>query len=295
MANIGVYVERYTITSAPEMGALMRLGQVAQRLGHRLDVLFRPEMYKIPQYDALFIRALTDPLNSSYVAARLAQLHGLRVIDDPDSILICCDKINMYRHLLNAGVPIPRTRFLEKEDLTVARGVELFDELGGPLVLKAPNTSFSMYVEKVANPAEFVRVGRRFQRRADRCVVQEFVASDFDWRVGVLAGEVLYVCQYVFPKNRWKTVTYIQEGRAVIGRVRTFAPDQVPARLLETAALAGKAIGGGLYGVDVKQIGDEFVVIEVNDNPTLNRGEEDQKAPQIYERLVRYLVRDWGE
>jgi glutathione synthase/RimK-type ligase-like ATP-grasp enzyme len=74
----------------------MRLGQVAQRLGHRLDVLFRADMYKIPQYQALLIRTVTDPLNSTYIASRLAQLHGERLIDDPASIMICCDQVNMY-------------------------------------------------------------------------------------------------------------------------------------------------------------------------------------------------------
>jgi glutathione synthase/RimK-type ligase-like ATP-grasp enzyme len=294
MAHIGVFIERYTIASSEEMGALMRLGQVAQRLGHRLDVLFRPEMYKIPHYDALLIRALTDPLNSSYVAARLAQMHGLRVIDTPESIVICCDKVNMYRHLQRAEVPMPRTEFVDERELTLARAEQLFDEMGAPLVLKAPNSSFSLYVEKVSTPQELVRVGRRFQRRACRCVVQEFLASDFDWRVGLLAGEVLYVCQYVFPKNRWKTVTYIEEGRRVYARVRSFSVEQVPAQLIATARAAAAAIGDGLYGVDLKQIGDEFKVIEVNDNPTINSGEEDQKSPLVYERVVRYLAREWG-
>jgi glutathione synthase/RimK-type ligase-like ATP-grasp enzyme len=80
--------------------------------------------------------------------------------------------------------------------------------MGSPLVLKAPNSSFSMYVDRVNTPLEFVKVGRRFLRRADRIVAQKFVPSTFDWRVGVLAGEILYVCQYHIPKSRWKILTY---------------------------------------------------------------------------------------
>ena len=180
MANIGVFVERYTITRSEEMGALMRLSHVAHRLGHRVDVLFRPDMYKIPQYDAIFIRALTDPLNSSYVASRLAQLHGLRVIDDPDSIIICCDKANMYHHLIQAEAPMPETVFLEEGDIVLEKGAALLEKMGAPLVLKAPNSSFSMYVERVSSPQEFVKVGKRFLRRAERVVAQRFVTSTFD-------------------------------------------------------------------------------------------------------------------
>jgi glutathione synthase/RimK-type ligase-like ATP-grasp enzyme len=294
MANIGVFIERYTVSRSEEMGALMRLGQVAQRLGHRLDVLFRPDLYKIPQYQALFIRTLTDPLNATYVAARMAQLHGLRVIDDPESMLICCDKVNMYQHLMRHQAPMPRTDFLSETDLTLPKGAELLDTLGSPLVLKAPNSSFSLYVERVSTPREFLRVGKRFLRRADRLVAQQFIRSEFDWRVGVLGGQVLYVCQYLIPKKRWKILTYTEAGRVISGHVRGFDPGKVPSQLLQTAVQAASTIGNGLYGVDLKQVGGEYVVIEVNDNPTIAEGEEDQKSPRLYERLIRYLAGEWG-
>ena len=294
MANLGVFIERYTLTRSEEMGAVLRLGQAAQKMGHRLDILFRSDMYKIPTYDALFIRALTDPLNSSYVASRLAQVQGLRVIDDPQSILICCDKINMYRHLQQAGVPMPETVYLTQADLTIANGVRLLDTMGTPLVLKAPHTSFSMYVDRVSSPDDFVRVGKRFLRRADRLVAQRFISSEFDWRVGVLGGEVLYVCQYLIPKRRWKILTYTEGGRVIWGRVRTFDTSKVNPRLLEVGVQAAKAIGNGLYGVDIKQVEDDFVVIEVNDNPTIAAGEEDRGVPQVYEKLIRYLAGEWG-
>ena len=290
MARIGVYVERYTISSSGEMEALMRLGQVARKMGHRTDFIFRPDMYKIPQYDAIFIRSLTDPLNSAYVAARTAELNGIPVIDDPGSIYICCDKVNMYRHMIKAGVPIPETIFLTEKELTRDRGVELLDHLGSPMVLKAPNSSFSMYVEKVEKPSEYLSVGRRFFRRSDRIVAQRFTPSEFDWRVGVLGGKVLYVCQYGIPKRRWKILTYTTSGRAIEGTVKGIDREKADPKLLETALRAAKAVGNGIYGIDLKQIGDSYVVIEVNDNPTIFGGDEDSLAPDIYENIINYLV-----
>jgi glutathione synthase/RimK-type ligase-like ATP-grasp enzyme len=276
------------------MGALMQFGQVAYLRGHRVDFMFRSDVYKIPLYDSIFIRSLTDPLNSAYVVSRWAQLHGLRVIDDPDSILICCDKVNMYHHLKLAGVPIPQTRFLTRADLNKDEGSNLLETLGTPLVLKAPNSSFSMYVEKVSTPKEYVNVGRRFLRRADHIIAQRFLSSEFDWRVGVLAGEVIYVCQYLIPKRHWKILTQTETGRLIHGGVKSFDIDKVNPRLLDIARQAAKAIGNGLYGVDLKQIGNDFIVIEVNDNPTIEQDQEDENAPHLYERLVSYLVGEWG-
>ena len=290
MGLLGIYVERYTISSSDDMNSLMRLSQVARKLGHRMDFLFRPDMYKIPEYDAIYIRALTDPLNSAYVAARTAEMHGLRVIDDPDSIRICCDKVNMYRHLMRKDVPIPTTRIVEEDEVSLDLGRFLLKELGDPIVLKAPNSSFSMYVEKASTPQEFVTVARRFLRRSDRLLAQRFVKSTFDWRVGVLGGEPLYVCQYAIPRKRWKILTHTPDGRTVVGPVKAFKLSDVPPALLQTAVAAADAVGKGLYGVDLKQTGDSFVVIEVNDNPTINAGEEDRASAELYERLISYLL-----
>jgi len=290
VGKIGIYIERYTVSNADEMNGLMRFAQVAQRMGHRTDFLFRPDMFKIPEYDAIYIRAVTDPLNSAYVAARKAEMCGIRVIDDSESIRICCDKVNMYRHLLQAGVPIPHTLFLHDGELTLETGRRLLELLGNPFVIKAPNSAFSMYVDRAESPEEFVRIGKRFARRADRIVVQRFVKSDFDWRVGMLGGEPLFVCQYVSPKKRWKIATYTPEGRSIYGPVRALPLSGVDPLLLKRAGQAAAAIGNGLYGVDLKQVDDDFITIEVNDNPTITAAEEDRRSANLNERLIQFLL-----
>jgi glutathione synthase/RimK-type ligase-like ATP-grasp enzyme len=290
MGQLGIYVERYTISSADEMTALMRLSQVARKFGHRADFLFRPDMYKIPEYDAIFIRALTDPLNSAYVAARTAEIHGIRVLDDPDSIRICCDKVNMYQHLIQNRVPIPETRIINRSDLGPLLAQQLLNDLGSPIVIKAPNSSFSKYVERASTVEEFLSIAQRFLRRADRIVAQQFIKSAFDWRVGVLAGEPLYVCQYIIPKKRWKILTHTPDGRTIIGPVKGIPLEKAPDGLIDCAVKAANAIGSGLYGVDLKQTDTGYLVIEVNDNPTINAGDEDQANGELYERLIHFLL-----
>ena len=61
------------------------------------------------------------------------------------------------------------------------------------------------------------------------------------------------------------------EGRVLAGRYRV-----------------GALIGRGLYGVDVKLLGRSAYVIEVNDNPTIEAGEEDAVlGEELYERIMR--------
>ena len=290
MARLAIFTERYTIRRAVELTALTNFRMAAAKLGHDCDFLFRPEILNIPRYDGLLIRALTDPLNTSYVAARIAEVHGLRVIDEPDSILVCCDKVNMYQHLMRAQVPMPDTCFLTEDEVTIEQARELFEEFGTPLVLKAPNSSFSAYVEKAHDEASFVKIGKRFLRRADRLVVQQYLPSSFDWRVTILDGKVLFVVKYVMSPGAWRIHDRDDAGRPNLCTVESVEKNSVDPRLIDVALKAGASIGKSLYGIDIKELDDGFMVIEVNDNPNIDAGNEDQNNPEVYRNIIRHLA-----
>ncbi len=290
MARLAIFTERNTIRRSVELTALSNFRIAAAKLGHDCDFMFRSEIGTIPRYDGLLIRALTDPLNTSYIAARLGEVHGLRVIDEPDSIMVCCDKVNMYQHLMRAGVPMPDTCFLTEDETTVEQAAELFEEYGTPLVLKAPNSSFSAYVEKVHDPDSFVKVGKRFLRRADRVVVQQYLPSQFDWRVTILDGKVLFAVKYVMAEGAWRIHDKDEDGRPNLCSVATVERSQVNPELVRVALAAGAAIGRSLYGIDIKEIDGGFVVIEVNDNPNIDAGVEDRANPEVYRNIIRHLA-----
>ena len=287
MSRLGIFVDRKTLSNAEQLTALIHCRDVAEAMGHNAEFLFPVDINKIPKMDALFIRARTDPKNITYVAARMAEFHGIPVIDDANSIQVCGDKINMYSHLIRMNVALPRTVFLPKTDLTVEKVTELFDTLGTPLILKEPSTSFSQRVEKVSDIAEFFRVARRFIKMSDRIVVQQFVESKYDWRVGVLDGKLLYACKYTIPSVTFKIQASVN-GHIVYCGVESMPEAAVPPHVVQLGIEAGNAIGNGLYGVDIKNNNGDACVIEVNDNPSLESG-EDVCCPQIYEQIIGHL------
>lgn len=68
--------------------------------------------------------------------------------------------------------------------------------------------------------------------------------------------------------------------------------DKAPKAVVELARRASSLIGRGLYGVDIKEGPNGPVVIEVNDNPNIDRGEEDAAdGDLIYRDILGYLVR----
>jgi glutathione synthase/RimK-type ligase-like ATP-grasp enzyme len=293
LVEIACFVESYNFIDSEEAGALEKFQKVAEGLGHSFEFITKRNLQRIPLYDALFIRATTDPSYTAYIASRMAYENGLRVLDDPRSIQICGNKIHMYKLLQKAGVSFIPTQYVTREELDQKTIESIFDGLGRPVVLKAPYTSFSKYVEKTGSEYGFKRICKRFFRRSDVVVVQKFMPTKFDWRVGVLGSEVLYVCKYTIPSGRWKHGTKIRgSSRIVWGSTQTIHRNEAPQKLKECAVSACNAIGDGLFGVDLKEINGDFTVVEVNDNPSIYAGEEDRKDTDIYEKIIDYLAKN---
>jgi glutathione synthase/RimK-type ligase-like ATP-grasp enzyme len=291
LTRIACFVEKYNFTYSDEAEALQCFKRTAEQMGHEFNFMFRSGLSEIPKYDAVFIRATTDPLYTAYVVSRTAWVLGLRVVDDPESIRICANKIHQYKLFEKYDVPHIPTLFLNKEEFHHRQIEEIFELFGKPVVIKAPYTSFSKYVEKVSCETSFREVAKRFFRRSDYIVVQRFMPSRFDWRVGVLNGEVLYVCKYMMPKGKWKHgVKRRGKPSFVWGRTVTLKRDNAPQRLKETALKACSVIGKGLYGVDIKEINGDYVVVEVNDNPSIYKDQEDLRDKDIYERIIKFLA-----
>ncbi len=57
------------------------------------------------------------------------------------------------------------------------------------------------------------------------------------------------------------------------------------------ALSACRVVGKGLYGVDIKEVNGEYLVVEVKDNPSIYAGYEDLRDTDIYVRIIRYLAK----
>jgi glutathione synthase/RimK-type ligase-like ATP-grasp enzyme len=291
VSRIACFVEKYNFSDPREEAALQNFKLAAEKIGSQFNFLFRENIKEIPNYDAIFIRATTDPLFTSYIVSKTAYEYGLRVIDDPESIKICANKIHQYALFEKYDVPRIPTVFLSKHELHHKKINEIFKTLGKPVVIKAPYTSFSRYVEKAACETSFRDIAKRFFKKSDVLAIQKFTPTAFDWRVGVLGNDILYVCKYLIPKGKWKHGAKLRGKPTVIwGRTESLQKKDMPPKLKEVALKACNVIGKGLYGVDIKEVNGEYVVVEVNDNPSIYAGYEDSMDCDIYQRIISYLL-----
>jgi glutathione synthase/RimK-type ligase-like ATP-grasp enzyme len=291
VSRIACFVEKYNFSDPREEAALQNFKSTAEKQGNDFQFLFREDISDVPKYDAVFIRATTDPLNTAYVVSKTAWELGLKVVDDPESITVCGNKIHQYALFEKYDVPRIPTVFLSKDELHHKKINEIFEKLGKPVVIKAPYTSFSKYVEKAACETSFRDVAKRFFKKSDVLAGQQFTPTAFDWRVGVLNNDVLYVCKYMIPKGRWKHGAKLRGKSTVVwGRTVSLHKEEMPPRLREVALKACSVVGKGLYGVDIKEVNGDFVVVEVNDNPSIYAGYEDNKAKDLYGKIINYLT-----
>jgi glutathione synthase/RimK-type ligase-like ATP-grasp enzyme len=261
--------------------------KLAERHSVDVQLLTKRQLAELAEFDALFIRATTSIDNYTYRFARRALQEGMPVIDDPVSMIRCTNKVYLHEKMEALGVPTAPTVMLA-EDGDLERAGQL---LGFPLVVKIPDGSFSRGVHKVDTPAELKALTDRLFEDTDLLLAQAFVPTAFDWRVGVLGGEPLFVCQYHMARGHWQIIKHGPNGVRE-GSHHTLAIADAPPQVIEVALNAASAIGLGLYGVDVKETPNGLAVIEVNDNPNLDHGVEDQVGKEeIWNRLLQWFVK----
>lgn len=269
--------------------ALRLFEKAANRLGMDVDFLTRKDFMRLPEYDGLFIRETTAVDNHTYRFAKKAETEDMAVIDDPTSILRCTNKVYLADLLKHHKVPTPATMVLNQPD---DRDLEkLATEKGLPLVLKIPDGSFSRGIIKAGTVEELKQGAATLLKDSALLLAQEYMYTEYDWRIGVLNNKPLYACRYYMVRNHWQI--YKHGGKsAKSGTFDTLPTFEAPRSVLDAAIRATHLIGNGFYGVDIKQSGDRVVVIEVNDNPNVDAGIEDHYlGEKLYDEIMAEFLR----
>ncbi len=217
--------------------SIKHMARIAEKLSVDVEPITRRQLAELAEYDGLFIRETTSIDNHTYRFARRAWQEGMPVIDDPISMIRCTNKVFLMELL-------GRTRWRRRRPCMLAEAGDLpraMDELGLPLVVKIPDGSFSRGVHKVGTAEEFRRIADELFEETDLLLAQKFLPTEFDWRVGVLAGEPLFVCQYRMARGHWQIVKHRPDGSLREGGFRTFDLDQAPPRGDRHRGAGGKA------------------------------------------------------
>jgi glutathione synthase/RimK-type ligase-like ATP-grasp enzyme len=266
--------------------AIRKFVKAAESMGFDADIITRDDYGRLAEFDALFIRDTTAVNSHTFRFARRAAAEGLVVIDDPGSIVRCSNKVYLAELLARHRIPTPQTMILHRDNWQTAP-----EALGLPLVLKQPDSAFSLGVVKIKTREEFDREVDRLFRVSDLLIAQAYMPTPFDWRIGVLDKEPLFACKYFMAGGHWQVHDKDKSGDQAFGDTETWPISAVPQDVVKTAVRAANLVGDGLYGVDMKEVDGKAYVIEINDNPNIDSGCEDKiLGDEAYARVMRTIL-----
>jgi len=265
---------------------LKKFISAAETVGFVPELIGREDFGRLSQFDALFLRETTRVNHHTYKFSRRATAEGLVVIDDPDSILKCTNKVFLAELLERHRIAIPKTLIAHRGNQT-----QVLESIGLPCILKQPDSSFSQGVVKVNTGEQFKDELGKLLQKSDLVIAQEFMPTDFDWRIGIFDRKLLYACKYFMVKKHWQILKRNETGKSLEGNAETFPVEDVPLAVCQTALKAANLIGNGFYGVDLKQVGKKIYVIEINDNPSIDAGVEDRiLKDDLYREIMQTIM-----
>jgi glutathione synthase/RimK-type ligase-like ATP-grasp enzyme len=269
--------------------AIKKFIQAGKQLGMNVECIGPHDIMRLPEFDGLFIRETTAIDHHTYRFAKKAEAESMVVLDDPTSILRCTNKVYLAKLFEIHQVPTPATAILQRDHPEQLE--QVINQLGLPLVIKIPDGSFSRGVVKVKTAEELHQQAAELFKQSSLILAQEFLYTEFDWRIGVLNNKAIYACRYYMVKNHWQIYRHGNNQRTASGGFETLPTFEVPKYILQAALKATKPIGNGLYGVDVKEANGKGYVIEVNDNPSIDSGVEDKYlGPELYTLIMQEFI-----
>ena len=264
--------------------ALKHFVTAGETMGIHCELIEKDSYGRVAEFDGLLLRETTSVNHHTYRFSRRAAAAGLVVVDDPVSIVRCANKVYLAETLARHRVATPKTLILSKDN-----ALEAIRTLGFPCVLKLPDSSFSAGVSRVDSDEGLPEILAGLFEDSDLLIAQEYVPTDFDWRIGVLGRQPLFACRYGMAPNHWQILKRDQAG-VQEGNAETMLVEDAPKDVVKLAVRAANLMGDGLYGVDLKVVRKRPIVIEVNDNPNIDAGIEDAAlGDELYARVMRHF------
>jgi len=232
---------------------------------------------KLPQYDVVLGRCVSQ--TRGLAVSRIFSALGARVLNAPEVIEVCGDKLATNAALARAGVQTPRTGVA----FDTESAVQLAESFGYPVVLKPTVGSWGRMVSKLndQDALEAVLEHKETLGGPQHKVfyLQEFVQKPGrDIRAFVVGGEV--VAAIYRTSEHWVTNT-------ARGAVASNCP--LYGELTQTAVAAAQAVGGGVVAVDLLESERGLLVNEVNHTMEF-RNSVSTTGVDIPVRVVEYAL-----
>jgi ribosomal protein S6--L-glutamate ligase len=243
---------------------------VLRSWGHEVDVL-RPngmvaDLWDLlftdsTRYDAFVLKTVSEGPGQTLLDA--AGAAGITTVNDYRAIRLARDKAVAAVRARAAGIPFPKTWFASRTALLDQIPADMY-----PLVIKPNNGSSLKDVYRVDNPEELAEL-------------------DIDENTRMLAQPYLHNPGHDLKLYNTGDELFATVKRSPLHPGADVVEEQIPVtpELRELALSVGRAFGLDIFGIDVVETPDGYVVLDINDFPGFG------KVPRAAERLARTVLR----
>jgi ribosomal protein S6--L-glutamate ligase len=246
------------------------VADVLRSWGHEVDVL-RPngmvaDLWDLlptdsAKYDAFVLKTVSGGPGQSLLDA--AGAAGLATVNDYRAIRLARDKAVAAVCARAAGIAFPKTYFASKSSLLDQIPADMY-----PLVIKPNNGSSCERVIRVDSPAELAELDID---DSGNLLVQPYLPNPgYDVKLYNTGDEVFAAVKR----------SPLHPGAEVVEKQIEVTPE-----LRHLALAVGEAFGLDIYGIDVVETADGWVVLDVNDFPSFGM------VPEAASRLARTVLR----
>ncbi|MBP6917743.1 MAG: RimK family protein [Legionellaceae bacterium] len=264
--------------------AYEKFEEAGDLLGIKVDFIDKNDINLLPKYAGLFLRAVPGVDDFTYQFMRRAEQENLALIDDPQTLIKCNDKVYQAVTFKHHHIQTPHTTIVNKYQ-------QANISVTFPCVIKRPDNGFCKDILKADNQKELKKALEQLFKFSDLLVIQAFLPTEFDWRIGVLDRKILFASRYYMAKNHWQVINWAASDEDSEGEDDSLALEDVPEGVVRIALSACDLIGDGLYGVDIKSCDNEYYVIEVNSVPGICHGVEDRAlGDDVYRQIMSVFL-----
>lgn len=287
--KIAILVDKKDLYPPSNLMALNYFKKIAHDHKTKVDFLNERDFNKLASYSGLFVRTLMSLNHFSYNWIEFAEYLKLNVIDTTKGISLGANKHLQYELCQWYDILTPKTKILYRHE-SIYKFIESC-KISFPLVIKIPDGYFSKGVYLIENKKKFIEKCKNlFKSKYYTLIIQEYLYSSFDWRIGILNKKPLFACKYFMVENHWQILKYIGD-KMVEGEAETISIRKIPNNILNLLSKVVLFLDHGFYGIDIKEINGKVYLIEINDNPNLYFGVEDKiNRDEIFYEIFKSLT-----
>ena len=205
---------------------------------------------------------------------------GARIINTPNGLRMCNDKLHTQIKLTSLGVKTPWTISVINKDSKFLKQIESLKDPLIPCVLKTNHGTHGIGVMKIDSKESLISVVQAFLDQQIPILIQEYIEHNASYRIIMLGDKVLASNKKTNEDADFRTNSHLGST------TEKHEPNEKEIAICKTISSGFKC---NFCAIDYLLVNDEVIVLEVNGSPGLEYIQKDYPDRNLTDEIVKYI------